>query len=263
VSDLRNAISRGHYARKQLFSSDSLVAWSHGRRFETAVAIARSFAGRRILDYGCGDGTFLALTMMQTEAPAMAVGAELYRHSVEECRRRYREERRLQFVTVRELESSTHRDLYEAVFCMEVLEHVVDVDPELERLESLLAPGGTLVVSVPVETGLPLLIKQAVRRVAGWRRIGHYPGTSSYTYAELAASLTAGPTQHITRPVFDSGDGPFHDHKGFNWMVMRDRLLRRFVIERCLASPISCLGARLATQVWFIAKARGRARGGG
>jgi len=257
VSDLRNAISRGHYARKQLFSSDSLVAWSHGRRFQTAVAIAGSFAGCRILDYGCGDGTFLALTMMQSEAPAIAVGAELQRPSVEECRRRYREEPRLQFVMVRDLETPTHRGQYDAVFCMEVLEHVVNVDPEVERLESLLAPEGKLVISVPVETGLPLLIKQMVRRVAGWRRVGHYPGTSSYTFAELAASLTAGPSQHITRPVFDSGDGPFHDHKGFNWMAMRDRLSRRFVIEQCLASPISWLGPRLATQVWFIATARG------
>lgn len=256
MSDLRNAISRGHYARKQLFSSDRLVAWSHGRRFETAVAIARSFAGRRILDYGCGDGTFLALTMLQAEAPAIAVGAELHRPLVEDCRRRYREEPRLEFVMVRELDTSAHRGLYDAVFCMEVLEHVVNVDPELERLESLVAPEGKLVISVPVETGLPLLIKQAVRRIAGWRCIGHYPGTSSYTYAELAASLTAGPAQHIPRPVFDSGDGPFHDHKGFNWMAMRDCLRRRFLIERCLASPIAWLGPRLATQVWFIAKAR-------
>ena len=42
-----------------------LVAWSHARRFETALALARAFRGKRILDYGSGDGTFLALAMMR------------------------------------------------------------------------------------------------------------------------------------------------------------------------------------------------------
>lgn len=254
--DLRNAIGRGHYARKQIFSRDWLVAWSHSRRFETAVSLASRFAGKRLLDYGCGDGTFLALTMMTPDAPAVGVGAELSKEAVNDCRLRYREESRLSFVPVDELGSINHRGTYDAVFCMEVLEHVVDWEPELARLETLLAPGGTLVVSVPVETGLPLLVKQVVRRIAGWRGIGHYPGTTSYSMKELAASVLAKEQQHVVRPVFDVGSGPFHDHKGFNWMVLKERLGRQFVVEQVLASPFSWFGPHLATQAWFIARLR-------
>ena len=61
---------------------------------------------------------------------------------------------------------------------MEVLEHVFDWEPELARMSRLLEPGGTLVVSVPVKTGVPVLVKQVVRTIAGWRKIGHYPGTT-------------------------------------------------------------------------------------
>ena len=179
VADLHKVIGRGHYARKQLFSRDRLVAWSHRRRFDTAVAIAREFAGRRVLDYGCGDGTFLALAMMTDRAPALGVGAELSLESTRECRLRYRDEPSLEFVQVSDLDGAGHAGRYDAVFCMEVLEHVVDWDPELDRMSRLLAPGGKLIISVPVETGVPVLVKQTVRQIAGWRKIGHYPGTTS------------------------------------------------------------------------------------
>ncbi len=254
VADLHNAIGGGHYARKQLFSRDRLVAWSHRRRFDTAVAIAREFAGRRVLDYGCGDGTFLALAMMTDRAPALGVGAELSLDATRECRLRYRDEPGLEFVQVNDLDGAGHTGRYDAVFCMEVLEHVVDWDPELARMSRLLASGGKLIVSVPVETGVPVLVKQTVRQVAGWRKIGHYPGTSPYSWSELASTVFAGQRQHLVRPVFDVGAGPFHDHKGFNWMVLRDRLRRQFALDRVLASPFPWLGPLFATQVWFICR---------
>ena len=82
----------------------------------------------------------------------------------------------MSFVQVTSLDTPEHASRYDAVFCMEVLEHVFDWEPELARMSRLLAPGGTLVVSVPVETGVPVLVKQIVRTIAGWRKIGHYPG---------------------------------------------------------------------------------------
>src|SRR6202521_211259 len=103
MTDLHDAISGGDYARKQIFSRAWLVAWSHGRRFTMAVELARKFAGKRVLDFGCGDGTFLALTMMTGDAPALGVGAELLPDVVQDCRQRYREEPRLKFVAVSEL----------------------------------------------------------------------------------------------------------------------------------------------------------------
>ena len=257
MSDLLSAISTGHYARKQLFSRDGLVRWSHGRRFKTGIALAREFRGKRVLDFGSGDGTFLALTMMGDDAPASAAGAELTREVVDDCRRRYHSEPRLQFFRVEELDGQNVAASYDAVFCMEVLEHVVDWEPELARMARLLAPGGKLIISVPVETGLPVLVKQTVRQIAGWRKVGHYPGTTSYSWSELLSAVLAGNRQHLVRPVFDLGSGRAHDHKGFNWMVLRERLRRQFVVERVVASPFPWLGPRLATQVWFVCRMEG------
>ena len=51
----------GDYARKQLYCPSGLVRWSQGSRFELARALVAPRAGGRLLDYGCGDGTFVAM----------------------------------------------------------------------------------------------------------------------------------------------------------------------------------------------------------
>jgi SAM-dependent methyltransferase len=245
-------LRQGHYAAKQIFCKDRLIAWSHRRRFETGLRLGQQFAGKRLLDYGCGDGTFLALLDAGGAPPARAVGVELDDVQVDDCRARFADRPRLAFERIEALEGDAHRGVYDGVVCMEVLEHVVALDTIVDRLWRALASDGSLIVSVPVETGLPLLLKQAARRVAGWRGIGDYPGTSPYTLSEYAASVFAGARQHIKRPIYGvDGPTPFHDHKGFNWMALRERLSRRFVLEHTYASPVAWVGPQLATQVWF------------
>ena len=153
------------------------------------------------------------------------------------------------------LDDEQYAGTFDAVVCMEVLEHVVAVDAVIERLWRLLSASGTLIVSVPVETGLPLIVKQAVRRVAGWRGIGDYAMNARYTFGESLASVFAGAEPHMARPIYNAdGNVPFHDHKGFNWRVLQARVERRFTIDRIVASPIAWLGPAFATQVWFVAR---------
>jgi hypothetical protein len=112
-----------------------------------------------------------------------------------------------------------------------------------------------VVISVPIETGLRMIVKQAVRTIAGWRGIGHYPGTTGYPALELLRSVFAGPTQHIQRPVFSHLDGStFHDHRGFNWRVLRSLIEERFDLIQQTTSPVGALGPQLGTQRWFIAR---------
>lgn len=247
------ALKEGHYATKQILCRDPLIAWSHRRRFEVGLDLAARFAGRRILDYGCGDGTFLALLASTPTPPADALGVEIDQFQVADCTARLGGRAGLRFALVSTLDDNEHRERYDGVVCMEVLEHVVALDTVIDRLERVLSPGGTLLVSVPVETGLPLLAKQAARRVAGWRGVGDYPGTSPYTLAEYWRSVWAGERPHLVRPIYGVEKGsPFHDHKGFNWMALRARLQTRFTIEATVASPFRRLGPHLATQVWFV-----------
>jgi len=252
----QQAILAGHFAKKQLASKSRLISWSHRSRFQVALQLAEQFAGKRLLDYGSGDGSFLAMLMETSHAPSVAVGAEVDHRVIAECRDRLGDLRHLSFIETRELERHEYVAAYDAIVCMEVLEHVLNPDLLLQMFSRLLSPTGKLLVSVPVETGLPLLVKQCVRRIAGWRGIGDYPGQTPYTFEELAKSVFAGrDRQHIVRPVHTNGDGSeFHDHKGFNWRLLKKRLERDFEIERILASPVRWLSPHLASQVWFVAR---------
>ncbi len=254
MTPLDPQIAAGAYARKQLRSASRLFAWSHRRRFEMGVRLARRFAGRRVLDFGCGDGTFLGLLMRGADAPREAVGAEIAEDLVQDCRTRLGEAPGLHFVHINELTGAEHHAAYDGVVCMEVLEHVVELDDILDRLTALLAPGGTLLVSVPVEIGPPLLVKQAARRVAGWRGIGDYPGTTPYTWSELFRGVFAGDRQHVVRPVHSTPDDRrFHDHKGFNWRALRRKLGHRLRVDATLSSPVNWLPPMLGSQAWVVA----------
>jgi SAM-dependent methyltransferase len=248
-------IRDGMYARKQLQSGARLVAWSHGRRFQVALEMGADAGGLRVLDYGCGDGSFLAMLLHSGVTPLKAVGAEIAPDLVEDCTRRL-SATGIRFIAVSDLDQRPSGS-FDVIFCMEVLEHVTDVDAILSRLECLLAPGGQLIISVPVETGVPLVVKQIARRIAGWRGIGDYPGTESYRPAEWLPSLLAGSRQHISRKLHSNPDGSaFHDHKGFNWMALRERVQTRFALRRVLSSPFTSLPPHFGTQAWFVATKR-------
>ena len=244
----------GHYAKKQLACRDRLIAWSHRQRFETALRLAKKIGGKKILDYGCGDGTLLALLESSDLAFEEAVGAELTNEMAVDCKQRLGTPR-VDFCQIAELDTSRFRERYDVVFCLEVLEHVIELEPVLNVLYAVLAPGGTLVISVPVETGLPLVVKQSLRRVAGWRGIGDYKYNSRYTLSELCRSVFAfSDRQHINRPVYTSGTLQFHDHKGFNWRSLRGVLQQHLELEQTVTSPISTLPPSFASQAWFITK---------
>src|SRR2546425_1403484 len=83
------AIREGHYAAKQIFCKDRLVAWSHPRPVDVGVQLARRVRGQRILDYGCGGGTLLALPWATVDRPASAVGAALAPVQMDRCRDRF------------------------------------------------------------------------------------------------------------------------------------------------------------------------------
>jgi SAM-dependent methyltransferase len=253
--NISKTIEQGHYARKQLFSKDKIIAWSHRRRFEIGLELIGAIRPRRLLDYGAGDGTFLALVNEQPWRPDMAVGAELFQTDVNDCNARLGQPGRLNFAVISELGSPAHRGAYDAVVCMEVLEHITDLDKIIAELDAPLAPGGHILISVPVEIGPPLVFKQTMRRIAGWRNLGHYKYNSRYSASEIQKSLFAGDEQHITRPVYSyENGGTYHDHKGFNWRFLKSKLDKTFAIEQVITSPARTLGPAFASQVWMIGK---------
>ena len=238
----------GFYERKQLLSPSRIVRWSHGRRFAAAVVMAERLGGRTLLDYGCGDGTFLAKVSHTVER---CVGADLAPQDVSRGAS-------IPIVAISDLDES-HNGAYDLVFCMEVLEHCTAASEEkvLSDLRRLVGPHGAVVISVPIEIGATLFLKQMVRHRLGKKNVGDYQWTERYPLGLLVRMIFAGERTSIERPVYGEGDGvPYHSHYGFNWRALSRRLGERFVVQERRFSPLGFTRGFASSQAWFVCRPR-------
>jgi 2-polyprenyl-3-methyl-5-hydroxy-6-metoxy-1,4-benzoquinol methylase len=254
------SIPPGHYAQKQLLSPSGLVRWSHGSRFRLARALVAPYAGTRLLDYGCGDGTFLGL--VQDLFP-QATGVDVDALQIADCAVRFASAPAISFLTTDRLTGPSHQDGYDVIVCMEVLEHCPD-DIQvrvLDQIADITAARGTVIVSVPIEIGPPVVAKQCARALVALGGLKEYTTRERYRAAELFRMLRATADTTFPREEY-RGVGPdgsptrFTGHKGFNWRALERLIGRRFAIEQRRFSPLPWLGPWLNSQVWFVCRKR-------
>jgi len=229
------------------------VAWSHGSRFDLARRLVAAGEGGRLLDYGCGDGTFVA---MVHDRFAASCGTDVEPDQIALCRARLGDLPGVGFTMTRDL-GAAETGAWTVVTCMETLEHCVE--PERRRiigeLGRLCAPGGLIVISVPIETGPSLLGKQFFRAVAGLRGHGDYVHRERYSPVEM---LRASAGLAVPRVAYQgSGAGGFftyYGHKGFEWRDVQREIAERLSIERRQFTPLPWAGSVLNSQVWFICR---------
>lgn len=247
------AVVEGHYARKQLGCRSGIIAWSHRTRFLVALRLLGPSV-RTLLDYGCGDGTFLALA---AERIAEGCGADIAADQIADCRERLASLRNLHFHTVADLRAAGREGGFDAVTCMETLEHcpAPAAEAALRDLARLVRPGGRVIISVPIETGPTFLLKAVVRRLAALRGLSDYKYYESYRLGDAVRMLFAGPREVMARPEYGEPGATFHSHYGFNWRAMRERVKAHLTVERTLFSPLGFLGGWVSSQAWFVCRA--------
>ncbi len=241
----------GDYARKQIYCPSRVVAWSHGSRFEFARKRATAHGGERLLDYGCGDGTFVA--MVHTEFRETC-GVDVDRGQIDECERRLGHLSGVRFAATGDAERGA-ANAWDVVTCMEVLEHCLEDERRrvIDVLARLLAPRGLAIVSVPIEIGPSLAGKQLVRAVAGLRRLGDYEHRERYSPAEIVRAVLGRP---VARVPFEragpAGRYRYYGHKGFDFRDVERELAGRFTIAEKTCTPIRVTGSLLNSQAWFV-----------
>lgn len=103
------------------------------------------------LDVGCADGSFIILALDRNLAKH-ATGVDLWEegvaHGQDFCNRKHPGKTSFHQVMFERFEPSVR---YDAIFIGEVLEHVQDADLTLRHAKSLLAPGGHIIITVPLD----------------------------------------------------------------------------------------------------------------
>ena len=245
----------GNYGRKQLGSPSFAIRYSHERRFDMARSLVAPYAGRKLIDFGAGDGTFLALVY---DLFPNAVGVDPNPDQLAESQERLADLPGISFRSPSETSSKSFDGSFDIATCMEVLEHCVEAEVQdvLNDLNRLVRPGGRLIVSVPVEIGPSLLLKQIIRTYAGMRGFGDYKYTEHYSLRQLFSMVFATKARKIDRPIYLEGGHPYHSHKGFNWRALARRIDEKFLVDELRFTPIDFAGSLLASQVWFVCTRR-------
>jgi 2-polyprenyl-3-methyl-5-hydroxy-6-metoxy-1,4-benzoquinol methylase len=115
--------------------------------------------GLRVLDVGCGEGSFTAAL---AAAGARAVGLDVAEEPLRRARGRHPE---LELRLIAESGEWPASDAsFDVVWAGEVIEHVADTAAWLSQLRRVLRSGGSLVLSTPANGGAGLLAAALSRR---------------------------------------------------------------------------------------------------
>lgn len=157
-------------------------------RYEKALALAELAPSARVLDIGCKDGRLLEI-IRGTHPAIDYVGIDISTNNIERCRERHTG---ATFVAGT-LDELTPQRGFDAIFALEVLEHVPNPAGFLDQIRALLAPGGALILSVPN----PYYYMEFVNELRG------FPDTEGHLYSFTDANLRA----LLEVSGFDAGAG--------------------------------------------------------
>jgi 2-polyprenyl-3-methyl-5-hydroxy-6-metoxy-1,4-benzoquinol methylase len=112
--------------------------------YSEAVRLARSLGGRRVIDVGCGDGVKLSQMHPEFEIVGVDFGT-----NIEECRQAYPFGTWVEHNLEQPEPIPVDAQAGDVVISADVIEHLVDPDKLLAKLQGLHAKGATLVISTP------------------------------------------------------------------------------------------------------------------
>ncbi len=234
------------YAEITREDPSALKRFVQRRRYRDAAALLPENARvRRLADFGAADGEFSKT--LARRFPQAAIFC--YEPSAE-----FRAEAEQNLVGLRTVQilaetQSLPSESLDAVFCLEVLEHLPPAQSEevLRELHRLLAPGGLAIIGVPIEVGPPALAKGIFRMT---RRCGAFDATPANI---LRAAFGRPPTD---RPLAEIPSGPpyYSHHLGFDHRQVRSALQLRFRLLRSVPSPFPWLGPSWNSEIHFLAE---------
>jgi SAM-dependent methyltransferase len=235
------------YSDRLLNHGTFVTRLAHRSRLKTLFGLLNDRSYERALDLGCADGWLLD-QLARAGRVRTGLGVDADGGALEVARRRFEGRAGFDFVTPDKIGQVGTNDV-DLLICTETLEHVNDAAGEIANLARWGKPNARLVISVPIEIGPSLVVKQLGRFVAN--RAGAY-GYEPYAWRELISAALLWDVDsfesshsHVFR---EGGKG----HKGFDFRRVRRELERFCRIDKALFTPFPPLGSALNSTAFFL-----------
>ena len=237
---------------KALFDRSFMTQFSYRSR---CGLLLKTLAGGRFehaLDYGCADGGTLQILYERGIIHAV-IGLDDAPDQIAACRKNHALSPAIQYYLTNQIPRETMAHAYDLVICTEVLEHARDPQRLVEDLVFFCRPQARVIVSVPIEIGPSLLVKQAGRRLA----YGNNPyGYEKYNWKEMFSAVVRWDVKRFetTHSLGMQWPLPHRKHKGFDFRDARNLLGKYFTVEKTLYSPLQLFGSFCNATVFWICR---------
>lgn len=235
------------YDQQTYASPYFIVRYPHRVRFRTAVDALIEAQPVTLLDYGAGDGHLLIEALdkgLRAHRIIAYEPVEQFADQLLEAIAEHRLDDRIQLVRNRD---DLRHEAFDYITCLGVLEHMPLPERQAfyDLCQDTLSPVGRVLIDVPVEVGPTLLVKNLGRLLLKGRE-------KEYGWSELCRIAAGGTTYDPAR--FDPSDKRtwIHDHKGFDYRLLRRELRYRFSVTGERTTPLPVLPAPIGNQEIFF-----------
>jgi 2-polyprenyl-3-methyl-5-hydroxy-6-metoxy-1,4-benzoquinol methylase len=234
------------YSQRLLQQGSHLTRLAHHSRFDSVLGAIAGVQYNLALDYGCGDGWLLKTAYEQNLIKA-GLGVEIDPQMISAFEQTCINLPQLQVCQPQELAQKISPQSCDLILCTETLEHVGEPEKILDDMLHYSKSGATMVISVPIEIGPSLLLKQLGRYFAN--RNGNY-GYERYRFQELFSAAILWDVKSF--PSSHTMDISLKSHKGFDYRNIDKLLQEKVVIEKKFASPFPWMGNLMnSTMIWI------------
>lgn len=138
----------------------------HSRRFSEVGKLIENTDGK-ILDVGSADGTFTKVILDQSKAN-LVIGIDILPSSVSYAQKRFSKNKKLKFLIADAEKMSFKEGAFNAVFCLDAIEHFFDAPKVMTQIRKVLKKNGYVVILVHTESLLFRIIWFFWENTRGW-----------------------------------------------------------------------------------------------
>jgi ubiquinone/menaquinone biosynthesis C-methylase UbiE len=130
---------------------DPLQKYWHTTRFREIKKVITP--ADLVLDVGCADGVFSSIIFKKSKAKSL-IGLDIVKTSVDWAKKHWKSNKKMEFIVGDAHKLPFESNSFDAVFCLEALEHVANPTKVLKEFKRVMKKGGYGVFLVPSDNNL-------------------------------------------------------------------------------------------------------------